>query len=249
MKTPILVLLASVLAVHAQTVSDLTTTNGTLQATNLRINTATNFNFGGVGGVIEVEANDNHAFAGRASDITDGVVFYGWSESGAPVAKFAQTNNFNSPALTIWRTPNGDDTLSPAMLIAGSPASATNKALSIRNGSSEVFWIKYDGTYPPGGYSSTGIDASVIDWRAAETFYKTLTGNSSFTFSNTRDGQVIVVVISNPSTFTVNWPSSGDSDVRWSGGIAPAQTPGGTDLYTFSKIGGVIYGAVNTNMQ
>ncbi len=143
----VLTLFALALGASGQTVvKDLTTTNGTLQGTNLRINTATNFDFGGVGGVLEVEANNNHAFAAKASDITDGAAYYGWSASGAPAAKFAQTSHFDSPALTVWRTAGGDDSLSPAVLIAGNPASATNKALSIRNGASEVFWVKYDGT-------------------------------------------------------------------------------------------------------
>ena len=128
-------------------VKDLTTTNGTLQGNNLRINTATNFNFGGVGGVLEVEANNNHAFAAKASDITDGVAFYGWSESGAPVAKLVQSNNFNSPALIVWRPAGGNHSLSPAVLIAGSPTENTNKAFAVRNSTGQdVFWIKYDGT-------------------------------------------------------------------------------------------------------
>lgn len=142
-------------------VRDLATTNGTLVGTNLRINTATNFAFGGVGGVLEVEALDNHAIAAKASDITDGAAFYGRSESGAPVAKLVQSNHFNSPALTVWRTPGGDDTLSPAVLIAGNPASATNKALSIRNGGTETFWVKYDGTT---SITNTGTAPALVAW-------------------------------------------------------------------------------------
>jgi hypothetical protein len=133
-----------------QTVRDLTTTNGTLQGTGLRINTATNFNFGGVGGSLQVEAQGgNHAIAARASDEADGAAFYGWSESGAPAMKMVQSNNFNSPALTVWRTgtsgTNGYSN-SPTVLIAGSPTNTTAKALSIQNGVGEVFWVKYDGT-------------------------------------------------------------------------------------------------------
>ncbi len=147
---------------NAQIVKDLTTTNGTLQGTNLRINTATNFDFGGVGGVLEVEANDNHAIAAKASDITDGAAFYGWSESGAPAAKFVQSGQFNSPALTVWRTSGGDDSLSPAVLIAGSPASDTDKAFVVRNGTGQdVFWVKYDGTT---SIPTTGGAATNADW-------------------------------------------------------------------------------------
>ena len=158
----VLALFALGAAANAQIVKDLTTTNGTLQGTNLRINTATDFDFGGVGGALEVEATGNHAIAAKASDITDGAAFYGWSESGAPAAKFVQSANFNSPALTVWRTSGGDDTLSPAVLVAGSPASATNKAFAVRNGAGQdVFWVKYDGTT---SITNTGTVATNAAW-------------------------------------------------------------------------------------
>ncbi len=152
---------------NAQIVKDLTTTNGTLQGTNLRINAATGFDFGGVGGVLEVEALDNHAVAAKASDITDGAAFYGWSESGAPAAKLVQSGHFNSPALTVWRTSGGDDALSPAVLISGSPASDTNKAFAVRNGTGQdVFWVKYDGTT---SITNTGGAATNAAWAAGLT--------------------------------------------------------------------------------
>ncbi len=147
---------------------------GTNQITNamlsLRLNTNGPIEMGGVGGVLEIEANNNHAIVAKASDITDGAAFYGWSQSGAPAAKFVQTNHFDSPALTVWRTTNGNDALSPAVLISGSPASATNKALSIRNGNSETFWVKYDGTT---SITNTGCSPTNVAWAQGLT-------NSSF---------------------------------------------------------------------
>ena len=132
-----------------------------LELRSLRLNTNGPIEMGGVGGVLEIEANDNHAIVAKASDITDGAAFYGWSQSGAPAAKFVQTNHFDSPALTVWRTTNGNDALSPAVLISGSPASATNKALSIRNGNSETFWVKYDGTT---SLTNTGGSPTNVAW-------------------------------------------------------------------------------------
>lgn len=87
------------------------------------------------------------------------------------------------------------------------------------------------------------IPALNIDWNGGAVFSKTLTGNSTFTFSNALDGETIVVAVTNTSTFTVTWPT-----VSWSGGTPPVQTTGAhTDVYTFIKIGSVIYGSAVQN--
>jgi hypothetical protein len=225
-----------------QTVRDLTTTNGTLQGTSLRINTATNFNFGGVGGSLQVEAQGgNHAIAARASDEADGAAFYGWSESGAPAMKLVQSNNFNSPALTVWRTPNGNDALSSAVLIAGSPTNGTNIALKVQRGSTNVFTVNFNGLP---SLPSAATVTTAIDWAASSTFTHSLTGNKTFTFTNSADGQTIIVRVVNPASHTVTWPS-----VKWRVGTPPTQTASGTDIYTFINIGGTIYGAQNADLR
>lgn len=92
--------------------------------------------------------------------------------------------------------------------------------------------------------ASTTISALAIDWSTGLVFKKTLGANSTFTFSNTKDGQTIVVALTNTaSNYTVTWPT-----VSWSGGSAPTQTIGAkTDVYTFIKIGSTIYGSVVQN--
>ena len=91
---------------------------------------------------------------------------------------------------------------------------------------------------------SNAISASDIDWNASQTHSKTLSANTTFTFSNATDGQTIVVAITNTaSNYTVTWPT-----VSWSGGVAPTQTTGAkTDIWTFVKIGSTIYGSVVQN--
>lgn len=115
------------------------------------------------------------------------------------------------------------------------------------------------GLTPPVGYSVSGspvttsgtivltqkgtqaISASAIDWSAGSVFSKTLTANTTFTFSNSADGQTIVVALTNTAfNYTVTWPT-----VLWPGGTPPVQTVGAsTDVYTFIKIGSNIYGTV-----
>lgn len=84
------------------------------------------------------------------------------------------------------------------------------------------------------------ISASAIDWATGTDFYKTLSSNTTFTFSNAADTLTIMVSITDTaSNYTVTWPGT----VRWIGGVAPTQTVGAhTDVYTFHQINGVIYG-------
>lgn len=89
------------------------------------------------------------------------------------------------------------------------------------------------------------ISALDIDWRVGSVFSKTLAANSTFTFSNVADGNVIVVALTNTaSNFTVSWPT-----VKWAGGVAPVQTVGAKiDVYTFVRVGSVTIGSVVQNI-
>lgn len=104
---------------------------------------------------------------------------------------------------------------------------------------------------PVGGGASGGgsvlpsvvVTGTNVDWSTGNVFSKTITGNTTFTFSNPLDGQTIVFAVTNTGSFTVTW-----TGVTWSGGVAPVQTTGAhTDVYTFIKIGSVIYGGVIQN--
>ena len=85
-----------------------------------------------------------------------------------------------------------------------------------------------------------------INWAAANTFWTILTGNPTFSFSNQRDGQSIVVSVSNTgfANYTGIWPNT----VKWPGQIIPVQTSGSfADIYTFIDITGMIYGSAVQN--
>ncbi len=86
--------------------------------------------------------------------------------------------------------------------------------------------------------ASLAVPALDIDWSLAEVYTKTLAGGANtFTFSNTTDGEVIIVIVTGAAS-TLTWPT-----VKWAGGTPPTQTASGTDVYTFVKAGSTIYGS------
>jgi hypothetical protein len=229
-------------------------TNNTLVGTNLRLNTATNFDLGGVTGSLAVEAQGgNHAIAARASDEADGAAFYGWSESGAPAIKMVQSNNFTSPNAVFWRAGTGDYS-SPQVLIAGSATNGTNIAFAITNASgARGFSVNWNGNASRPKAALINSIERLIDWNLSETFYIPLVAPTAFIFTNSADGQTIRVRVSMglSTNHTATWPTSGSNDVKWSGGTEPTQTPStnGVDIYTFVNINGTIYGSQITNAR
>jgi hypothetical protein len=142
-----------------------------------------NFIFGGVGGTIEVEANDNHAVVATARQITDGSAFYGYSSSGAHVAKFVQQTNFTSPAVTIWRDSTNASKPSEAFLVADSKGPTnTNMAINVRAGGTSVMSVDFRGLINSGGYP-------VMRFRGS---YQLISFNS-FSPSNPRAGDVVFI--------------------------------------------------------
>ena len=77
--------------------------------------------------------------------------------------------------------------------------------------------------------ATSTISASAIDWSVSNSFYKTLGANTTFTFSNAVDGQVITICLLNTtSNYTVTWPT-----IKWAGATAPTMTTGAHyDVYT-----------------
>jgi hypothetical protein len=122
---------------------------------NVRVNdsqTSTNFIYGGVGGVLEVQAINNHAIVARAPNASDATAFYGFSASGASVAKFVQDTNFTSPAITIWRPSTIGNKASPMLLIVDTKTPTnTNTAIQIRADTTEVFTLDFQGKAVSGG--------------------------------------------------------------------------------------------------
>jgi hypothetical protein len=94
--------------------------------------------------------------------------------------------------------------------------------------------------------ANQAISASNIDWSTGNGFSKTLSANTTFTFSNQLTGQTLIVRLTNTaSNYTVTWPT-----VRWAGGTAPTMSPGAvSDVYTFYNDGSNIYGSYVQNLS
>lgn len=78
---------------------------------------------------------------------------------------------------------------------------------------------------------SVAISAVQIDWNASRTFYKTLSANHAFTFTNGADGMSILVKLTNAGLFTPTWPAG--VTVDWN-------TANGTSWVTFANVNGEI---------
>ena len=54
------------------------------------------------------------------------------------------------------------------------------------------------------------ITALDIDWSTAEVFYKDVSANTTFTFSNVQDGKTIIVIVNNTAvgTVTIDFPTA-----------------------------------------
>ena len=86
------------------------------------------------------------------------------------------------------------------------------------------------------------VSASVVDWSLRNNRTKTLSANTTLTFTNTQDGQVLNLIVSNPDNYTLAF-SGVDG---WADDTEPTP-PGSGDLfgiYTFIKIGNAVYGAL-----
>lgn len=93
--------------------------------------------------------------------------------------------------------------------------------------------------------STNTISGTDIDWSLGQVFTKSISGNTTFTFSGATVSKSIIVEVISSGSYTVDFPAA----VKWAGGVAPTQTDTGTDVYTFVYIGGNIYGTVIQDMS
>lgn len=84
--------------------------------------------------------------------------------------------------------------------------------------------------------ATLAIGGSDLDWDLANIFAKSISIATTFTFSNTPDGKIIIFKISNTSasSVTVSWPSSVVSSDNTIGANK-------TKIYTFVSSGTSIY--------
>lgn len=139
----------------------------------------------------------------------------------------------------IYARPNGD--------------SAVNFVLPGQNGSSGQV-LKTDGSgltyWDAGGggssYSEIAIPSLDIDWSAADTFYKLISTNTTFTFSNLAIGQKTVILKNTgASNIQVTFPSG----ILSSGSLNVIIQPNKENIYTFIRSNGKTYVVSVTDME
>lgn len=83
------------------------------------------------------------------------------------------------------------------------------------------------------------ISGTNIDWSAGNTYYKSISANTTFTFSNTYDGGMInVAITADATTRNCTFPSG----VKMPGGTSTvAVIRSTTTLFSFARINGIIY--------
>ena len=99
--------------------------------------------------------------------------------------------------------------------------------------------------YNPATASLSGT--ANIDWSTGATFADSESANSVLTMVNTADGSAVTVSVTDSGGHTITWTVPGGQTLKWSGGTAPAQTSGKTDVYTFIRVGTTIYGSAVQN--
>jgi hypothetical protein len=66
----------------------------------------------------------------------------------------------------------------------------------------------------------------------------TPTGNITLTASSMLTGQSVLVLVTNPGTFTATWPSG----IKWLNGVTPTLLATGTTFVEILKVGSDVYG-------
>jgi hypothetical protein len=110
---------------------------------------------------------------------------------------------------------------------SGSSATAVQPVLT--SGNQVIDGVK---TFSAGVFSGKQImSGTAMDCAAASCFTKTITANTTFSFTNVPSDAVccVTLILTNGGNYTVSWPSS----VKWTSNLPPDLTANGTDVLTF----------------
>lgn len=186
-----------------------------------------------VGGNNSTYTDDNHAITGLAG--------YGYVTRLVPMfAQVVEVANYivgrataASASATQASTKAGEAATSAAAA-STSASSAASSATTATTKAAEASASATIAAAPPATNLASG---NSIDCSAGEVFYKTVTGNTTFSRTNVKpSGQVtnIILELTNGGNYTVTWWSG----IKWQQGAAPILTSGGTDILGFYSYDG-----------
>lgn len=91
----------------------------------------------------------------------------------------------------------------------------------------------------PADLPSVEITALNIDWSLGKAFYKAITADSTFTFSNLVDGKTITVVLTNAtgSAYTIAFPTTKQETAS----LDVTLYANSSSIYTFFRCNGITY--------
>ena len=149
------------------------------------------------------------------------------ANAGAAAALSASTSATTAQTAANTATTKAGEASTSASNAAGSATTAITKA-------GEAAASAATAAAPPAINLASGNN---IDCSAGEVFYKTATGNTTFSRTNVKpSGQVtnIILELTNGGNYTISWWSG----IKWQQGVAPALTSGGTDILGFYSYDG-----------
>jgi hypothetical protein len=122
-----------------------------------------------------------------------------------------------------------DGSLGLGWASAGAPTKAAIEALGIELPAADLTGTIANARIPTA--IVTAMSANDMNLSVGEYFSKTISGNTTLTFSNIPSGYTgWVLEITNGGSATVTWPAS----VKWGGGVAASLTASGVDILVFT---------------
>lgn len=112
-----------------------------------------------------------------------------------------------------------------------STPSSDPKTPVFTTGNQTVLGVKKFAVGVFGGVKTLSSTETALDCSQATCFIKTVTANTSFTFTNVPEDAAccVTLILKNGGNYTVRWPSG----VKWTENTAPILTSNGTDVLTF----------------
>ncbi len=92
--------------------------------------------------------------------------------------------------------------------------------------------------------NATVTGASTIDLSISQFQKLTITGNTTFTFSNATASKynILILELVNGGNFTITWPGT----IAWNGGTAPTLNASGTDVIVLISSDGTNWKAIRS---